>query len=58
MDDKTFRKEYADLPPIVDLDQIKDPVSRKEFEEMERLQRELEYFNRKAEEELRQAGLI
>jgi hypothetical protein len=42
----------------VDLDKIKDPVSRKEFEEMERLQRELEYFNRKAGEELRRAGLL
>jgi hypothetical protein len=58
MDDKTFRTDCANSTTIVDLDQIKDPVSRKEFEEMERLQREIEYFNRKAEEELRQAGLI
>jgi hypothetical protein len=58
MEDKTFRIEDDGSYPIVDLGRIKDPVSRKRFEEMERLQRELEYFNRKAEEELRQAGLI
>ena len=34
MDDKTFRRDYADLPTIVDLVRIKDPVSRMEFEEM------------------------
>ena len=58
MDDKTFRRDYADLPTIVDLDRIKDPVSRMEFEEMEKDQRELERLNREVDAELRQAGLI
>jgi len=58
MDDKTFPREDASSPPLLDLDWIKDPNERKEWEEMERLQREIERLNRKAEKELREAGLI
>lgn len=58
MEDKTFLPESADGPLIAGLDQIKDPIARKEFEEMEATLKEIEYFNRRAEAELRQAGLI
>jgi len=58
MEDKTFpmRREYR--PPIVDLDQIEDPVARREWEEIEKTQREIERINRQVETELRQQGLI
>jgi hypothetical protein len=57
MEDKTFQTDDG-RPRFLKFDPIQDPASRKEFEEMEETLRELEYFNRKAEEELRRAGLL